>query len=51
MPDGYIGEGYSLNDTTVEFTVVSDRAALEKFQEGSSLSDVPCTTGQAAVWK
>lgn len=51
VPDGFIGEGYSLNDTTVEFTVVSDRAALEKFQGGSPLSDVPCTTGQTAAWK
>ena len=51
VPDGYIAEGYSLDQATVAFTVVSDRAALSQFQDGAPLSDVPCTPEQAAAWK
>ena len=45
VPAGYIGEGYSLNDTTVQFTVIADRATLARYQSGSPLSNVPCPHG------
>lgn len=51
VPDGYIVEGYSIDATTVQFTVVPDMETLSEYPGGVRLSDVPCTPEQAAVWK